>query len=332
MVVMSVVHDVTVVMSVSGVAGQVLAGGLLVVGLLALLGVRAPLDRLRSLLSGWELWLAFGVAAASTAGSLFYSEFASFYPGEVAWYERICMYPLSILILLIALGSDRYGVRYVIAFPIVGLSVSGYALLLEDGVVAQSKSCVLSGPGGCVTKWINEFGYVTIPVLSLTSFALILAFLLFAAFSPAGGALDTRARLSHAHATAVAMVIAALAVIAVTVTVIESASPAGSASAAPASPTAVTGVATGNATVGETIFKANSCSVCHTLAAAGAAGTIARPNLGTTKFSYAKIVNTITNGITTKYGAAMAPFKTALSASQIQDIATFIYKTERSHA
>lgn len=331
-VVMSVVHDVTVVMSVAGVCGQVLAGVLVVVGLLALVGVRAPLDRLRAALRGYELWLAFGVAGASTAGSLFYSEFANFYPGEVAWYERICMYPLSILILLVALGADRYGVRYVIAFPVVGLSVSSYALLLEDRVVAQPESCVLSGPGGCVTKWINEFGFVTIPVLSLTSFALILAFLLFAAFSPAAGSVDARAGLSHAHVTTVAMVVAALAVIAVTTTVIVSAGPSAPPSAAAAPATPVTGIATGNATVGETVFETHSCSVCHTLAAVGATGKIARPNLGTSKFSYAKIIDTITNGVTTKYGAAMSPFKSVLSAAQIQDVATFIYKTEHSHA
>jgi hypothetical protein len=39
---------------------------------------------------------------------------------------------------------------------------------------------VLSAPGGCGLKWINEFGYVTIPTLALTAFALVFALLLFA--------------------------------------------------------------------------------------------------------------------------------------------------------
>jgi hypothetical protein len=55
-------------------------------------------------------------------------------------------------------------------------------LLVEHGVVEQTQACVVSAPGGCGTKWINEFGYVTIPTLALTGFALTFAFLLFAVF------------------------------------------------------------------------------------------------------------------------------------------------------
>ena len=33
-------------------------------------------------------------------------------------------------------------------------------------------------------KWINEFGYVTIPTLALTAFVLLFAFLLLAAYEP----------------------------------------------------------------------------------------------------------------------------------------------------
>jgi disulfide bond formation protein DsbB len=39
------------------------------------------------------------------------------------------------------------------------------------------------GPGGCATKWIDELGYVTIPVLTLTAFALVLGLLLLAGAS-----------------------------------------------------------------------------------------------------------------------------------------------------
>ena len=162
------VHGVTVALSLAGVFGQVLAAALIIVGLLAASGQRAPLRRLRFALAGSELWVAFLIAGASTAGSLFFTGFASFYPGEVGWYQRICMYPLSITTLLVALAGDRRAARYLLPFPLVGISLSSYAILLEDGVVSQPQSCVLSGPGGCVTKWINEFGYVTIPVLSIT--------------------------------------------------------------------------------------------------------------------------------------------------------------------
>jgi disulfide bond formation protein DsbB len=148
-------------------------------------GVRVPADLLRRGVEGYELWLAFLVSAIATGGSLFFSEIAHFVPCELCWYQRICMYPLSIVTLLAALANERSLGRYLLPLPLVGAGVSVYHLLVENGVVAQSKICLASAPGGCATKWINEFGYVTIPVLALTGFALCFAFLLLSAAPPA---------------------------------------------------------------------------------------------------------------------------------------------------
>jgi hypothetical protein len=64
---------------------------------------------------------------------------------------------------------------------VIGAGFSVYHLLVENGVVHESQGCRISAPGGCAIKWINEFGYVTIPTLALTGFALVFAFLLLAA-------------------------------------------------------------------------------------------------------------------------------------------------------
>jgi disulfide bond formation protein DsbB len=176
-----VTHDVIVALAVLGVVGQVLGGSLIVVVLLAAAGVRAPLRALRETLWGYELWAAFVVASIATGGSLFFSEIAHFVPCELCWFQRICMYPLSITTLLAALAGDHRAARYLLPLPIVGAGVSVYHLLVENGVVEQAKACELSAPGGCATKWINEFGYMTIPTLALTAFVLLIGFLALAA-------------------------------------------------------------------------------------------------------------------------------------------------------
>jgi disulfide bond formation protein DsbB len=71
--------------------------------------------------------------------------------------------------------------RYLLPLPLVGAGVSVYHLLVENGVVEQAKACLASAPGGCATKWINEFGYMTIPTLALSGFVLLIAFLALAA-------------------------------------------------------------------------------------------------------------------------------------------------------
>jgi disulfide bond formation protein DsbB len=170
------------VLSALGLVGQVLVGLLVVVGVMALVGVPAPLRLARQAIFGYELWLAFVVTAVATGGSLFFSEIAGFIPCELCWYQRICMYPLSILTLLMALADDHRAARYLLPLPVVGAGISIYHLLVENHVVAQSQACSISAPGGCATKWINEYGYMTIPTLALTGFALALAFLLLATF------------------------------------------------------------------------------------------------------------------------------------------------------
>jgi disulfide bond formation protein DsbB len=177
-----VTHDIIVLLAALGVAGELLAALLLLVGLGALLGARGALPALRSVVEGYELWLAFLVSAIATGGSLFFSETAGFVPCELCWYQRICMYPLAIVTLLAAAFDDRRVARYLLPLPVVGAGVSVYHLLIENGLVKQSQICLLSAPGGCATKWIDEFGYVTIPTLALTGFALCFAFLLLAAF------------------------------------------------------------------------------------------------------------------------------------------------------
>jgi disulfide bond formation protein DsbB len=179
-----VTHDVIVALAVLGVAGQVLGALLLLVGLAALVGAAAPLAALRRVVEGYELWLAFVVAAIGTGGSLFFSEIAHFVPCELCWFQRICMYPLSITTLLAALANDERVARYLLPLPVAGAGVAVYHLLVENGVVGQSTSCLISAPGGCGVKWIDEFGYVTIPTLALTGFALAFGFLLLAAFEP----------------------------------------------------------------------------------------------------------------------------------------------------
>jgi disulfide bond formation protein DsbB len=180
-----VTHDVIVGLAVLGVVGQALAGLLILIALAAALSVRAPLRGVRSLLWGYELWAAFVVAAVATGGSLFFSQVASFIPCELCWFQRICMYPLSIVLLLAAVRGDYRVARYVLPLPLVGACVSVYHILVENHVVGETSQCSLSAPGGCATKWINQFGYMTIPTLALTGFVLLIGFLALASVGEA---------------------------------------------------------------------------------------------------------------------------------------------------
>ena len=75
----------------------------------------------------------------------------------------------------------------------------------------------------------------------------------------------------------------------------------------------------GVATKGKATFL-TYCGGCHTLAAAGTAGTFG-PNLDTLtpKIDYQAATAQVTNG-----GAQMSPFKSSLSTQQIADVAAYV--------
>lgn len=179
--------DLVIALSVLGVVGQVLIALALVVGFLALLGVRGPLDAIRHVLWGYELWGAFVVASVATGGSLFYSQVEGFIPCEFCWFQRVLMYPLSILTLLIAVRGDNRAARYLLPLPIVGAGTSIYHMLIERNVIHEPKACSIKVPGGCGINWISNhsFGYLTIPTLALTAFLLLIGFFVLASIEEA---------------------------------------------------------------------------------------------------------------------------------------------------
>lgn len=160
---------------------QVVLGLLLLLALTAL--VFAPARRLlveiRTTLLGSELWVAWVVALVATLGSLWYSEIADFVPCRLCWMQRIAMYPMAAILLVAAIRRDvRAGVLYAAIFPLAGTIVAAYHLYIEANPEKESASCKVSAP--CSTKWIDEFGYVTLPMLAITAFLTIAALLLFA--------------------------------------------------------------------------------------------------------------------------------------------------------
>ncbi len=71
-------------------------------------------------------------------------------------------------------------------------------------------------------------------------------------------------------------------------------------------------------TNGAAIFKGAGCTGCHTLAAAGATGTVG-PNLDQAKPTLAVVVHRVTLG-----GGVMPSFKGKLSDAQIQAVAKYV--------
>lgn len=122
------------------------------------------------------LYFAWLVSVVATLGSLYFSEIRMFLPCELCWYQRIAMYPLAIILGIAAYTQDIKITKYVLPLSIIGGGIAFYHYLLEKVPgLASVKPCSQGIP--CDIPWINWFGFITIPFLSLVAFILITVFL-----------------------------------------------------------------------------------------------------------------------------------------------------------
>jgi disulfide bond formation protein DsbB len=169
---------VAIALASLAVVAQLALAGLLVLLLASLASDRArrALGELRATVAGTELWAAAAVALTATLASLFFSEFADFTPCRLCWFQRIAMYPLAVILPLAAFRRDPRPAVYALPLAAAGALVAIWHIYIE--INPDAESCSTSAP--CSVKWIDELGYITLPVLALTAFAAILALVLLA--------------------------------------------------------------------------------------------------------------------------------------------------------
>ena len=126
------------------------------------------------------LFLCWFIASTSTAGSLFFSYVMQFAPCVLCWYQRIFLFPLVIILAIGLFPFDKNVVKYALPLALAGWLTAFYHTLLYSGVIPESIQPCTQGVS-CTEKYIDLFGFITIPMLSLLSFSTIISFLLIIA-------------------------------------------------------------------------------------------------------------------------------------------------------
>jgi len=123
----------------------------------------------------WMLvFAAWLVATASTLGALFLSEVVGVAPCVLCWYQRVFMFPLVFVLAAGLFPLDPRVVRYALPLAAAGWLIAAFHVLLTWGIVPQGLSpCVRDIP--CSRIEVQWFGFLTIPLLSLSSFTVIAA-------------------------------------------------------------------------------------------------------------------------------------------------------------
>lgn len=116
--------------------------------------------------------LAWVQSVIAMMGSLYFSEIMHFPPCVLCWYQRILMYPLVAIIATGIFLKDKKLPYYVLPLSLLGWGVAAYHNLLYYNIIPESMAPCVAGIS-CTTKFIEWFGFITIPLLSFIAFTVI---------------------------------------------------------------------------------------------------------------------------------------------------------------
>ena len=173
------VQNVTDLLSYVTVVSDLLALFLLVV-LLTPLKKHGWGKKVKDFFGEYAILFSFLVGFGSVVGSLFYSTVAQFQPCLLCWIQRGFLYTEAVIFFVALIArKDEYQQKYgnfvrktALIMSTLGGLVSAYHTYLQFGG-SSFINCAATG-ASCEAVYFVEYGYVTIPTMALTAFALII--------------------------------------------------------------------------------------------------------------------------------------------------------------
>jgi disulfide bond formation protein DsbB len=157
--------------SVMSIAAQAIA----LFGIIALISPKVRASAPARFIGQRGTYIAFAAAFLATVGSLLYSDVLGYEPCKLCWFQRIFMYPQAILLGL-ALWKQNASVRlYAIVLSSIGAVIAAYHYMSQLGWNPLNLECASIGYAvSCAKVFVLQFGYITLPVMALSAFALII--------------------------------------------------------------------------------------------------------------------------------------------------------------
>jgi disulfide bond formation protein DsbB len=116
--------------------------------------------------------LSLVLVTAATSGSLYISEILGVQPCPLCWYQRIFMYPLTLLFLISLVLMKKDVKLYALPLTLIGSAIAlfHYAVQLFGEF---SLNCSTAIP--CSEMHVEVFGYISVPLMAFTVFTTVMA-------------------------------------------------------------------------------------------------------------------------------------------------------------
>lgn len=138
-----------------------------------------PKDRLIQWIGHRSIGLALIVAIVAVSSSLTFSDYFHMEPCKLCWYQRIVIFPQVLILLIAFLRKYRNEVVWyssALACVAIPISIFHYLLQMIDAPALHGFApCDVTGQApSCSSYYVILYGYVTIPMMALTTSLLIL--------------------------------------------------------------------------------------------------------------------------------------------------------------
>lgn len=129
------------------------------------------------MLKNYGLYLAWTCAALGVLGSLYFSEVKGLEPCHLCWYQRIFLFPLTLILGIGTYQGDSKVVRYTLLLAFFGFLFAIYQVAIQE--IPGWNPIELCGAGpSCTEKTNIGLGFITMPMLSALNFFLIILLLI----------------------------------------------------------------------------------------------------------------------------------------------------------
>ena len=124
----------------------------------------------------YAIYLAWVIALIGLFCSLFFGEILHHEPCRLCWYQRVCLFPLVILLGIAAYREDSRIIIYALPLTILGAFLAFYQLL-GTFVPSLSSPKLCGSEVDCSENMVELFGFLSFPLVSFIGFLLIGFFL-----------------------------------------------------------------------------------------------------------------------------------------------------------
>ncbi len=129
------------------------------------MGIALPNSR-QALLVAWAT-ATFGMLC-----SLYLCEGRGWTPCFLCWYQRICLWPLSLILGVAWFRRKGDVAAFVLPQAVLGLALASYQVLIQEVSGRDVLGICRAGPD-CARKIAIGLGPISIPMLSWTAFAIV---------------------------------------------------------------------------------------------------------------------------------------------------------------